>query len=214
MPAVSVWLVDVAFCGVMLLVGAARVADRVSSRQVPPVGGDRKGSYMGPVAVGAFAILIVLKLMLWISVPEGVSTWPGVWGSMLNFAYPRAFYRPLILAPLWGRWGVMLASGIGRPANDADGVVRSLTRRQSSRVILGWFLLIAALTAVYCGYNAKWVVGCVIALGVLGTTYLYSVAVTHWLGGQTRDTLLAGGLVGELSFLLLYFGLSVRIYAS
>ena len=214
MPAVAVWLLDVGLCGSLLLVGAAKVADQIAGgRSQGPDGGSTTAGRLGLMGMGAFVVLCVLKLMLWVSVPEGVSTWPGIWGARLNFAYPHAFYRPLLLAPIWGRWGLVLAAGLGRPSPRADAVIRGLTSRQSPYGVLMWFVVVAALTAVYCGYSGRWPYGCVIALGVMGATYLSGVAAARRLGGQTRETILASGLVAEMSYLVLYMGFSVRIYS-
>ncbi|UCG17591.1 MAG: hypothetical protein JSV19_06075 [Phycisphaerales bacterium] len=214
MPAVAVWLLDVGLCGSVLLVGSARVADQIfGGRSRRPGGEPTVEGRLGLVGMASFVVLCVLKLMLWISIPEGVSTWPGIWGSGLNFAYPHAFYRPLLLAPIWGRWGLVLAAGLGRPSAEADAVIRGLTSRQSPYGVLIWFVPVAALTAVYCGYSGRWAYGCVIALGVMGATYLFGVAVARRLGGQTRETILAAGLVAEMSYLVLYMGFSVRIYS-
>jgi cobalamin synthase len=209
LPALAVWLLDVSLCGSVLILGAARVAQRVSTRAAPP-----EPAAIAVVSVGTvvFVVLCTLKLMLWIAIPQGVSTWPGIWGSAMNFAYPHALYRPLILAPIWGRWGVLLAAGLGRPAPHSDALVRALMSRQSSFRVLAWFVPIAVLTAIYCGYNARWMYGAVIALGVMGLTYLYGVAAAYRLTGQSRDTLRAAGFVAELTFLILYTGFSVRIY--
>ncbi len=213
MPAVSVWLLDVALCGGVLLIATARVLD-FSSRRTPAAA-DR---FAGPVSPGTIIatvliVLCVLKLTLWVAIPEGVSTWPGLWGAAMNFAYPHAFYRPLLLAPIWGRWGVLLAANLGRATANADPQTRQILSRQSVHMVLYWFAPVTALTAVYCGYGGRWPFGCVIALGVLAVAYLFSVAASHRRGGQDLITLRATGFVAELAYLLLYMGLSARIYS-
>lgn len=213
MPAVAVWLLDVTLLGSVMLAGASRIVDRVW-RTANARPGARRSDAFGSIGMAAFVILCVLKLMLWISIPEGVSTWPGIWGATLNFAYPHAFYRPLILAPLWGRWGILLAIGIGRPSADADPTVTLVTSRRSWYGALLWFVPLAGLTAVYCGYNARWVFGFVIALAVMAATFLFSVIAARRLEGQSRDTILSAGLAAELSYLILNLGLSMRIYAT
>jgi hypothetical protein len=213
MPAVAVWLLDVTLLGSLMLTAGSRVADRVRRTAGVNPASSCVGE-LGAIGLAAFIVLCVLKLMLWISIPEGVSTWPGIWGAALNFAYPHAFYRPLILAPLWGRWGVLLAIGIGRPSADADPTVSVLTAGRSWYGALLWFLPLAGLTAVYCGYNARWVLGFIIALAVMGATFLFSVIAARRLGGQSRDTVLSAGLAAELSYLILNLGLSMRIYAT
>ncbi len=207
MPAVCVWLVDVSFCGGVMLLATARLTDRLT--------GSAGGGTVpfGAVGLVAFVVLTILKLTLWIAIPEGVSTWPGIWSSALNIAYPHAFYRPLLLAPLWGRWGMVLSSGLGRPSDDADPLVRQLATRGWSQVVLGSFVVIAGLTAVYCGYSGRWPYGCVVALGVMGLTFLFGVLASRRVGGQSRETIRACGLVAEFSFLILYMGLSIRIYS-
>jgi cobalamin synthase len=212
MPAACVWIADLALLGCVLWIAAARVFGRLLRPSRPSC--SPPTNEPGLVLLAPLVILAGLKLVLWVAIPEGVSTWPGIWGSALNFAYPHAFYRTLILAPIWGRWGVVLAANLGRCDPAADGLTRGLTAQQSPQRVLGWFIPITALTAVYCGYNGKWMVGCVIALAVLGTTYLFGVFAGRRLGGQNRDTLLAAGLVAELSYLIVSAGLSARIYAT
>ena len=131
----------------------------------------------------------------------------------MNFAYPHAFYRPLLLAPIWGRWGVLLAASLGRAAPDADPLTQQILSRQSVQMVLGWFAPVTALTAVYCGYGGRWPFGCVIALAVLAVTFLFSVVISHRRGGQNLMTLRAAGFVAEVSYLLLYMGLSARIFS-
>jgi hypothetical protein len=213
MPAVSVWLLDVALCGGVLLVATARVLDRPGPQ--PASAGDRSGTAVSPglVVVTVLIVLCVLKLALWVAIPEGVSTWPGMWGAALNFAYPHAFYRPLLLAPIWGRWGVLLAANLGRPTADADALTRQILSRQSAHMVLGWFAPVTVLTAVYCGYSGRWPYGCVIALGVLALAYLFSVTACRLRGGQDLSTMRATGFVAELAYLLLYMGLSARLYS-
>lgn len=213
MPAVSVWLLDVALCGGVLLIAAARVLDPPNRRTSTVADRISGPASPGLLIATALIVLCVLKLALWIAIPEGVSTWPGPWGAAMNFAYPHAFYRPLLLAPIWGRWGVLLAANLGRATADADPLTRQILSRQSVQMVLGWFAPVTALTAVYCGYGGRWPFGCVIALGVFAMTYVFSVTVSHRRGGQDLITLRATGFIAESAYLLLYMGLSARIYS-
>ena len=51
---------------------------------------------------------------------------PDDWRHYFVFMYPAPVYRPLVLAPLWGRWALLLAATVGPPARQADAMTTTL----------------------------------------------------------------------------------------
>ena len=216
MPATAVWLLDVGLLGALFYCGAARTIGKVA-RQSPradgPVGG-RPDGY--PIEILVLVILAVLKLVLLIAIPQGISGWPGPgdWRSHFNWMYARPHYRPLILAPMWGRWAMLLVGSIGRLRAPSDaGLSRFCGSLSATRVLL-WMVPVTVLTSVYCGRHGRWVFGCIIACTVLAGTYLYGVIAARRQGGQTRDSILGAALIGELIFFIAYEAFAAHIYAS
>jgi hypothetical protein len=159
----------------------------------------------------ALAILLALKLGLWVSLPNEAAYWHGDWRRIFNPFLPRPLYRPLILAPLWGRWGLMLAAGIGRTAASGRGLA-GVSGFASPGAILGWFGLNLVLTAAYCSGQGKWMIGCMISLAVMGVAYFFSAAAARRFSGQREVTIYATAMVAELAFLIGYLALSQHIY--
>jgi len=231
MPAVAVWLADAVFLGWYLVYGVARTADSWSSgaknnwepederscaaRKAEtgrPAVGATHGIGLGLVGLVALFAVMLVKLALWTSLPEGISGWPADWRRSLNFAYPRPVFRPLLLAPIWGRWAILLAAGIGRTAPSSAETLPGLSGVRSPLPVLGWFAALLLLTSVYCGRHGRWMIGCVIGLAVLGVTFLFCVVTARRFSGHTRATVFAAGLVSESFFLICYLAASQRIY--
>jgi len=209
MPALAVWLADVSFLGLLMVLGAARTVDRWGGARKDLAGGP---GWLGLAGMIALFVLLIFKLALWTAIPVGVAGWPGDWRRFFNFAYPRPVFRPLLLAPMWGRWGMILAAGIGRTAPAEGGAIPGLLGARSPVVVVGWFLLVAGLTAVYCGRGGRWMIGCMIGLAVLGVTFLFAVIAARRFSGHTRFSVYAAALVSEVAFLIFYLAASQRIY--
>ncbi|MHC4063380.1 MAG: adenosylcobinamide-GDP ribazoletransferase [Planctomycetota bacterium] len=209
MPALAVWLVDVVLFGQLMLRGAAGTIDKWAGDRES---GGAAAMWIGQAGMIGLFVLLILKLGLWTALPAGVEGWPGDWRRFFNFAYPRPVLRPLILAPVWGRWGMILAAGIGRTAPAEGGPIAGLSGARSPAVVLGWFLPVLGLSAIYCGRHGRWMIGCIIGLAVLGVTFLFSVVSARRFSGHTRFTVYAAGLLSEIAFLVFYLAASQRIY--
>ena len=209
MPALAIWLLDVVLCGLPLLLGAARTVDRWGERGENPTASP---SRLGQAGTIGLLVLLILKLVLWTALSPGIAGWPADWRRYFNFAYPRPVLRPLILAPMWGRWGLILAASIGRTAPAEGGPIAGLSGARSPAVVLGWFVPVLALTAVYCGRHGRWMIGCIIGLAVLGVTFLFAVVSARRFSGHTRYTVYAAALLSEASFLIFYLAACQRIY--
>jgi len=212
-PALAVWLVDVTVFGLAMFLGVARTVDRWPGK--PPGGlpqAATPASRLGTAGLLALIVVLVVKLVLWTAIPEGISGWPADWRRHFNFMYPRPVFRPLILAPMWGRWGLILAGSIARTAPQEGACLPGLRGARSTLTVMGWFLVNLAITAIYCGRQRRWMIGCIIGLAILGVTYLFCVASARRFSGHTRFTVYAAAFLAEAAFLIFYLAASQRIY--
>ena len=216
MPAVAVWLLDVGLLASLFYFGAARTIARIidPAPSADAAVGDRPARY--PLEILIIVVLVVLKLMLLVAIPQGVSSWPGPgdWRSHFNWMYPRSPYRPLILAPMWGRWAMLLVGSIGQVRDQGDTGLSRFCGSLSAALVLLWMVPVALLTAIYCGRQGRWMFGCIVSCIVLAGTFLYGVIAARRQGGQTRASIAGAGLMGELIFLIAYEAFATNIYAS
>ncbi|MCK4659696.1 MAG: hypothetical protein KAV82_09275 [Phycisphaerae bacterium] len=215
MPAAAVWLVDVAIVASALYLAAAGTIARTihPSTRLSNDLGDRNARYT--IEILALLILVVLKLVLLIAIPKGVASWPGPgdWRSHFNWMYAHPHYRPLILAPMWGRWAMLLVGSIGRLRDGNDAGLSRFCGSLSATLMLVYMIPIAVLTAIFCGHRGRWMFGGIISCVVLAGTYLYGVISARRQGGRTRDSIVGAGLIGELIFLIAYEAFAMNIYA-
>jgi len=207
MPALVVLLADAAFFSRLLHVAAARTCLASARRSAFSEESPLRPAHAVLLSLVLPAVLLA-KFVLLASLPAGPDFHSNDWRRYLLWAYPRVIYRPLALAPAWACWGVLLAAGIGRSHPAADEGVRRLSQRWRPLPVAATFLVPAVLTTIYGARQGNVMLGTVISLAVLAVTFLSSVALTRRQGGQTRDSLLAAGLVGQLSFLFVYLGFS------
>lgn len=205
MPAWAILVVDFAFFGRRFHAGAARTA-LVAGRRPEDASAAALTAGQQLTLTIFLATLVLTKFVILASLSIGPDSWPTDWRRYFLWAYPRAVYRPLLLAPVWTCWGVLLASGVGRSHPSADEGAARLSRESRLRTVVATFVLLAAWTTVYCARPQNVMVGTVISLAVLGSTFLTAVVLSRRQGGHTRDSLLACGLAAQLAFLLLYVG--------
>ncbi len=207
-PAVGVLAVDVIFTGYCLFVGLTTVVDALTG---PRHAREPEHDVPTPptlTAIMALLLALIVQLVLISAVRTGDWWWPSDWRRHLNFAYPQLIYRPLLLAPLWGRWAILLAALLGRVAPRSHPAAMGLSKAVSPGLVMVNFLLPLSLTAVYCSRSGNLILGTIIALTVLGLTFVSSVIIARRGGGQTRRSMLAAGKMAELIFLVSFVVLS------
>ncbi len=205
MPATAVWLLDTVLFGLVLTMAAGQIGHLLSTRGRDDLQRSDAGGVPG-MATMAMIVVLMLKWAMLVSLPVGMQWWPSDWRRVFNFVYPRPIYRALILAPLWGRWGILLAAGIGRTARGCDPVTASLCRAVRPTFILASVLVPILLSGVYCSHKNNRLIGVIMGLVVLAVTFIGTVIMTRRTSGQTRSSLLATGLLSELTFLACYLG--------
>lgn len=205
LPTIILLVVDAGFFGNRLWRGACVTADDlchndgVLSRAFRP-------------ALLVLVLLIFLKAALILCLPRGQQWSIGDWRRFLLLVYPQPIYRPLILMPIWGRWAMLLALSLGRAQADEPPDFLRLMKSAKLRVVLVWLIICMALTAAYCGKGGNVAAGLLISGITLALAYLICVILAWRLGGLTRVSVYAVGLVAEMTFLFAYIPFANRIY--
>ncbi len=212
-PAFAVVLLECILTGRLLVMGATRTAEQITRNGDANVDA---GPLMPLSAIGAL-VLCMTVLAHWIflvSLRDLTTWWPSDADPRhyFNFLYPRIIFRPLILAPIWGRWGILLATTVGRPTPHADAATTVIGRVMGPRRLLLQTLLPVILTTIYFSREQNRFIGLVMSLLVFAATFLASVAFARRCGGQTRHTIFAAGLVAQLAFLAIYRAFWPLIY--
>jgi hypothetical protein len=205
LPALVIVLIECLLTGPFLALGLARTMHLLTSGAPtrPAVDDEEPLSPVGSLALG---LTILAQWVLLVSVPTTVPWYPSHtdWRHHFAWMYPAPVYRPLVLAPLWGRWAILLAASIGRTSPRADGRTIALCEAVSPARLLGHLVLPMALTAIYCSRDRNLLTGAIIGLLVFAATYVVAMAIARRGGGQTRHSLFASAQVAQLSFLMLY----------
>jgi hypothetical protein len=220
-PALMIVLIESLFTGLYLVLGLARTVHLLAGdrplRPEPQAGDDQNASPDSPSALGnlfsleplsplgtlAMCLVVLCQWVLITSFPWESPWWPSPrdWRHHFNFLYPAPLYRPLLLAPIWGRWGILLAATIGRTARHADSETTGLSRAMNPARLLRQSILPIALTAIYCSRGGNLAIGIILSMLVFGVTYLVAVILARRGGGQSRQSLYAAGQIAQLVFL-------------
>lgn len=214
-PALAIVVLECLFTGAFLVRGFSRSVAQASERHATPRLQRDDATNPGPTScmdarpVETVALVLILTILaqwvLIVSIPVASPWWPTQgWRTHFNFLYPAPVYRPLILAPLWGRWGLLLACSIGRTAREADAETVALCRSVRPSVLLRWTLLPLVLSAIYFGRDGNYLIGIIAGMILFGVTYLAAVTFARRLGGQTRESLFAAAQIAQLTFLAVY----------
>lgn len=202
-PALSVVLLECLLTGPFLAMGLARTAHLLTGEH-PRRDETGRRTPLSPVGTLVLILTIVCQLVLIMSMRAEGQWWPPDWRSHFNFMYPSPIYRPLLLAPVWGRWAILLAACIGRPGHDADPDTKALCNAMHPKRLLAVTILPLVLTAIYCSRSQNFLIGVIIGMIVLAVSYVVAVAMSWRGGGQTRQSLFATAQIAQLAFLALY----------
>ncbi|MCA9256822.1 MAG: hypothetical protein KDA33_14335 [Phycisphaerales bacterium] len=202
LPSFAVVVVFATLTGHRTLQAAIRLVEAPADAQQPRNGQARVGEKS--------LILLILSLLgmfvLVLSLQEIQGWWPAAddWRSWFNWMYPRPIYRPLLLAPLWGHWGMLVALCAGRAAPHADPLTRNYVRGLNV-----WKLVVHSaaplfLTSVYLSRDGRFFTGPMMVATLLAATILFATIVANLRGGQCRSSVLTTGLFAQTLFLVLY----------
>jgi cobalamin synthase len=207
-PGLAVVLLDCLLVSPVLILGLARTAHQLFSGG--RAGAGRELSTPSPTFHSAGTLAMILYVMtLWVlitSIPAASAWWPGPqdWRYPLRHFYPAPIYRPLVLAPLWGYWAMLLSASIGRTAPGADALTVSLCQSLHPGRLLRWTVFPLVMTSIFLSRDGNYLIGAVVGVALFGFLAVACIAMARRGNGQTRDTLGAAGALGQLAFLLLY----------
>lgn len=217
-PGLAVALLEAFITGRLLIPAMASASDAIGEQQ------DRRSAHPAsrsllqtPLTSRGVLVLLACFLTQWalvVSIPVWTPWWPTSddWRSNFNFLYPRPIYRPLLLAPLWGRWALLMAASLGRTSASADPATVEFCRSVRPGRLLRHAILPLALTCVYCSRERNVLIGLLIGMIVFAVSYLAGVIYARRLGGQSRITLLATAQLAQIAFLATYRALWAAIY--
>lgn len=213
-PSLVVVLLELLFTGALLALGLARATVLLThGRSTASTGLDVLAPFP---AVGTLVLflLILTQFAMILAVRATPGWWPPPedWRNHFNFMYPHPIYRPLLLAPIWGRWGILVAATIGRTAPHADGWTRALNKSMGPGRLLLHAAVPMLLTAIYCSRSRNYMTGVLIGLLVFGVTYVAAVTFARRGDGQTRQSMYAAGQVAQVAFLIIYLGFWRQIH--
>jgi hypothetical protein len=204
-PALTLVLMETLLTGPFLALGLARTVHLLTGRTPLRCEHDREEP-LSPLGTLALCLTVLSQWALIASVPT-INPWypmPQDWRSWFSFMYPAPIYRPLILAPLWGRWAILLAASIGCVGKYADEQIVSLSTSLRPGRLLRHSLIPLILTAIYCSRDQNFLTGAIIGLLVFAMTYVVTVLLSRRGGGQSRQSIYAAAQIAQLSFLLFY----------
>ncbi|HSW47031.1 MAG TPA: adenosylcobinamide-GDP ribazoletransferase [Phycisphaerae bacterium] len=213
LPAAIILALDLAICGRRLILGAIAAGRDPRGPDAQP----EKPLYTSSLLL--VLIVVLLKFAVLLSLPIGwekPSDGPWRWDTFLarlGPLYPWSIYRPLVLAPLWGRWAMMLAMTIGRTAPGGSPRLRQMAGHASLTTVFAWWLLAAGLTVVYCSGSGEHLAhGVMLALVPLVVGYLAGFVLARRSDGQNEATVTTAALITEMTFLTAYAGVASDIY--
>jgi hypothetical protein len=200
MAAACVWLLDVLAIGSPAILALGTLPDWLRSGHGMPQP-DKLRRVLSPGSVIGLVVLVGLQYVLLNSLPAGYHWYPNDWRRVFHFAFPQPIFRVLLLAPLWRRWGMVLAAGLGRMHPSAHPSLADLGRTMTPwRVLLSW-LLPAGMTGLWCSSDQNTLLGVVLAVAVLGAVYPIGVWLSRATGGQSGRSMLALGQTTLVLFL-------------
>jgi len=160
-------------------------------------GADPRAQHL--VTTVAVVLLMLTLLGMKRSSDTDVVRWlPSAW----RWVFPMVVQRVLILAPLWGAWGMLVTCQFCKPTDDTEAVVAAFAKGCTAPVAAVAMVLPLAGTLMYLYFLNWW------RLMVPGVTVLGAIAggvlLCRATGGITRRALLANNILTQLLFLLAY----------
>ncbi len=131
---------------------------------------------------------------------DDLSVWMPTQWEWLRPRSPR--YRILILAPLWGAWGMLLATKLYRPNRRTEPATVAMTDGTGALATVAWLVLLLAATSWWLSFRPWLPLG--VSLGAIGTVLLASLGFWFRAGGLCRAMLLGVNIVTQMAVLAVY----------
>ena len=151
-------------------------------------------------------LAITVLVAAWVLILLGLQGWHPDWAvsypSWIRWARPMAVFRPLILAPLWGAWGMMITCLFSRPSFTMQPAVSAYAGRCGPIFVAAAMAVNLGLSLWYFNYLpwSQAAIPCATAVVAL----ISGLALSRGGRRLTRKVLLANNLVAQLAFLTAY----------
>ncbi len=158
------------------------------------------------VAAAAAALIGVGFMSL---VERRLHSYDSPWPNWIAWIRPEmAFFRVLLLMPVWGAWSMLITVQFRRPDATTDRITRRLVRGCGPLAAALCMVLPLAATIVYFHYfhymhHEGWRGQTAIIGGTLTTAILSGPILCLTGRGLTRQTLLAANMITQIVFLML-----------
>ncbi len=201
-PALLNWVVPAVVCAAAMTLGPYRLAaasllEAAIGRQASPASAP---PWVRWVALGTLTALVALGLNY------AVRWWDPDWPTHLPqswaWLWPRALYRMLILAPVWGSWSMLGLVQFHRPGPVTDAPTRQFAASVGPLAAAGYLMGPLAGSLIYMNFLYPWhflPAAAALAAGLGGGT-----ALVRLRGGLCREAMLATNFLTQLLFLLAY----------
>jgi hypothetical protein len=127
------------------------------------------------------------------------------WGSLPSgwqWLRPPGVYRPLVLAPVWGAWAMLIVGQFSRPTRQTEPAVAAMVRGCGPVAAALCMAPPLAGSLYYFNYLSWWqpsVSAAAVLAAIVG-----GVVLCRLSGALTRRALLAGNLLTQIVFFLAY----------
>ena len=155
----------------------------------------------GPTGGRALGCSIIVAVFLFAML--GLKGWNPDWSTPTwQWIRPRALYRPLILAPVWGAWSMIIVPQFRRPGKNTEPAVSAFSAGCGPLTAAACLVAPLAGSIVYFNY-LQWT-----QLGISVATVIAAIGggliFCRLVGGLNRKALLATNLLTQLVFFLAF----------
>lgn len=192
--------------GVAWMLGLGRLALRLRVGQ-----SDQRLGEGGAALLSAAAVicLLIAWYALMVSLPRDSLVTSGRLPTWLaQIVHPRKLWAAITMASVWGHGGVLLGAmlrgqRVEPGAGDGQAVDQLLDARGWVKMLWGW-IAPAALTIWFFlpWWSGGWASALALSVIIGGLLMLYGWLLARRAIPQTRATLLAGGVLAQLTFLV------------
>ena len=129
--------------------------------------------------------------------------WPTQLPPALVWLWPRALYRAMLLAAVWGHWSALVLGQFHRPADRTDPATRALAEGASPLAGAAWLALPLAGSFVFLMFLPQ-ALRFVPPAAALAAALGGGTLLVRLHGGLCREALLATNVLTQGGFLLAY----------
>jgi hypothetical protein len=151
-------------------------------------------------------VAVAVIVAAWVLMLLGLKSWnpnfpyylPYIW----QWTRPRMMFRPLLLAPIWGGWAMLLAVQFCRPTERSEPVVAAFARGCTPLATTAVLTALLMVTMVYFNH-LPWTQLSISATAIV-TAAVGGVLLCRRWGGLCRAALLATNMLTQIAFVLAY----------